>query len=231
MAFHHMHHRSNPLALALACGALGLALPPAAQAQDSPWSLRAGPAAVNFAARSGVEVAGTAVPGGEVQVQRNTTLAMELGYALDARWTTRLAFGVPPTTRLGAGGSLRALVPPLTGTLGRVQYAPAVLSLTCGLGDWAALRPYVGVGINYTWITASRDADLAGLQARSAWGSALQAGVDVPLGRQWSLFMDLRQVFVKTSASGTVPALGGPAAKASVTLDPLIAHLGMGYRF
>ena len=123
------------------------------------------------------------------------------------------------------------MVPPLTGTLGEVKYAPAVLSVTYGLGELGIFRPYVGLGINDTRIVSTRDGDLAGLRVKSAWGSLLQVGVDVPLDAHWSLFLDVRKVFVKTSTSGTLPALGGLAATADVTLNPRITHAGLSYRF
>jgi outer membrane protein len=43
--------------------------------------------------------------------------------------------------------------------------------------------------------------------------------------------MDARKIFVKTTATGAIPALGGPLATASVTLNPLVVHMGVSYRF
>lgn len=221
-------HTARQTLCALSLMAMAL---PAAHAGDSPWSLRAGPAQVSFDTQSTVEVAGAPVPGGFIEAEDRTILAFELGYRATDRWTLRLAFGVPPTSRLSTGGTLNTLVPPLTGTLGRVKYGPAVLSATWKLGDFGALRPYVGAGINYTHVFKTTDGDIAGLRIKSAWGSALQAGFDVAIDRDWSLFVDARKVFVKTTATGAVPALGGPPAKADVTLDPLIVHAGISYRF
>ena len=44
-------------------------------------------------------------------------------------------------------------------------------------------------------------------------------------------FADARKVYFETTASGFVPALGGAPVEASVTLDPLIFNVGVGYRF
>lgn len=204
---------------------------PAALADASPWSLRAGPAWVVWDASATVAVGGAVVPGGTAGAKDNTTLGLDIGYALNDRWTLRLAFGVPPTTTLSAGGTLRGMVPPLTGTLGNVKYGPAVLSATWKAGEFGAFQPYVGAGVNYTHVFASHDGDIAGLNVRSALGTALQAGFEVPLDARWRLFLDARKIFVKTTATGAVPALGGPPAKAWVTLDPLVVHAGVAYRF
>ncbi|MEN9890893.1 MAG: outer membrane protein precursor, partial [Pseudomonadota bacterium] len=207
--------------------------PPAAPATPatSPWTLRVGPALAAFHASSRVSVAGSPVPGAAIDLKDNVFLGIDIGYALDAHWTLRTALGVPPTTTLSAAGSLAGLVPPLTGTLGHVKYGPAVLSLVWSPGAVGPLRPYVGAGLNYTHVFSSSDGDIAGLRVRSAFGTALQAGVELPIGAQWSWFIDARQIFVKTRATGTVPALGGPPARADVRLDPLVLHLGLSHRF
>lgn len=202
-----------------------------ALAQTTNWFLRAGPAAVQFHAGSNLEVGGAAFPGAQSLVSNNTALAFEVGYSMTQDAAVRLAFGVPPKTTLTAGGALQSLVPPLTGTLGTVTYGPVILTATYSFGSSGAVRPYVGAGVSYLKVFSTGDADLAGLKVDSAWGTALQAGVDVPVTSNWSLFIDVRKIFVKTSATGTVPALGSPPVLASVKLDPVVIHAGIGYRF
>lgn len=219
--------RLMPVSLCVFLCGLGAA----AQAQESPWSLRVGPAVVGFSPDLKVSVAGAPVPGAKAKVANNTTLGVEIGYALTDRWTARLALGVPPTATVKGAGSLTALAPPLTGTLGKVKYGPAVLSATYRLLDSGPVRPYVGAGVNYTVVLESPDGDLNQLEAKSAWGSVLQAGFDVPVGERWSFFVDVRKVWVKTTATGVVGALGGAPARASLKLDPLLVHLGVGYKF
>lgn len=202
-----------------------------AAAQSSPWSLRVGPAAAFFDESSSVKVAGAKFPGAEIELENNSTLGIEIGYALTSDFTLRLAVGVPPTTTLKADGTLQGMVPPLSGKLGRAKYGPAVLSLTYGLPNLGAVRPYVGVGVNYTKIFSTSDGDVSGLRIDSGWGSALQAGFEWPLDERWSLFADVRKIFFKTKATGTVPALGNPPAEADITVNPTLVHVGIGYRF
>lgn len=202
-----------------------------ASAQTSPWSVRVGPARVTFHTRATLSVGGNAVPAAAVAASSSNFLGIELGYALTDAWTARLALGVPPTTTLSAAGSLTAMVPPLTGTLGKVTYGPAVLSGNYTLGNFGGFKPYVGAGVNFTVVMKNHDGDVAGLKVKSALGSAFEAGFDYPLTPRWTLFADARKVFVKTTATGTLPAIGGPDAVAHVTLNPVILHAGLGYRF
>lgn len=193
---------------------------------SSPWSVRTGPVRVVFSESATVAVNGANVPGANAQAKDNTSLGIDVGYALSDRWTLRTAFGIPPTTTLSGTGSLAA-----AGTLGRVKYAPLVVSVTWKIGEFGPIHPYVGAGVNYTRVISQEDGSIAGLKVKSAFGSALQVGFDVPIDTNWGLFLDARKMFVKTTATGTLPTMGGASADASLTLNPLIVHTGVFYRF
>ena len=93
------------------------------------------------------------------------------------------------------------------------------------------LRPYVGAGLNYTIVFKSEDGFISNLDARSAFGSVLQLGVDMPLDSTWTLSADARKIFLKTKADGVLPAMGGAAAHADVRLDPLVVFVSIGRKF
>ncbi|XAH21524.1 OmpW family outer membrane protein [Xylophilus sp. GW821-FHT01B05] len=200
-----------------------------ALAQTSPWSVRAGVAAIRLDTRSTVELpTGSVFPGGDLHAKNNTAVALEIGYAMTPDWTLRATLGTPPTTTLTSAGTLP---PAPTGILGKIRYAPLVFTATYGLGSLGPVRPYVGAGISYVWVMKEHSGDIAGLKADSAWGTVLQAGIEIPLSPQWSAFLDARKVFVKTTARGTVPAFGNVPGTARAKLDPAIYMVGVGYRF
>lgn len=81
-----------------------------------------------------------------------------------------------------------------------------------------------------------RDARVQGRCGRGAgreecMGQRAAGGVDVPLSNGWGLFLDIKKIYVKTTARGTVPAFGGPPAEASIRLNPLLVHAGISWRF
>lgn len=218
-----MQHTTTTLAAALLLAATATA----AQADEaSPWTLRVGAAHVGFSTQADVSVGGSPVPGGDASASSNTTLGFELAYDLTDRWTARFLGGIPPRTTLTGQGSLAS-----AGTLGKVTYAPAVLSLTYKLLNEGAVQPYVGAGINYTIVTKNQDGFISDLDTRSAWGSVLQVGVEMPLSPGWSVSLDARKIFLKTKATGTLPAFGGAPTRADVKLDPLVVFLSVGRRF
>ena len=204
----------------------GLLAATAASAQTSPWTVRLGAAHVGFSTKADVQVNGTLVPGADASASSNTTLGLELSYDITPRWTGRFLIGVPPTTTLTGTGALEG-----TGTLGKVNYGPAVLSATYSLLDSGAVRPYIGAGINYTIVFRSKDGFISNLDVKSAFGAVAEIGVDIPLDGGWSIGLDVRKIFLKTKADGVLPAMGGAAAHADVRLDPLVVFASIGKRF
>jgi outer membrane protein len=188
-----------------------------------PWWVHVGPARLEFQTKADVRIAGATVPGGGADASGSTTMGAEFGYHLTPAWSARLTFGVPPTAHLTGTGSLAG-----AGELGHITYAPAIASLTWSVPGLGASKPYVGVGINYTAMTKTREGAITSLRAKSAFGSVLQAGFDLPLGPRWGVFLDLKKIYLKTTVTGTV---GGAGAEASVRLDPLLVHAGVSYRF
>lgn len=53
----------------------------------------------------------------------------------------------------------------------------------------------------------------------------------LPLNERYSLFFDVKKLFLKTSASGVLPAMGGAPVSARVTLNPAVVHLGLSVNF
>ncbi|EWS65875.1 Outer membrane protein W precursor [Hydrogenophaga sp. T4] len=211
------------------CAALfaaGLLAATGAVAQTSPWTVRLGAAHVGFSAQADVLVNGTLVPGADARASSNTTLGLEVSYDFTPRWTGRLLVGVPPTTTLTGTGTLAG-----TGTLGKVQYGPAVLSMTYNLLTSGPIRPYVGAGVNYTIVFKSKDGFISNLDVKNAFGAVAQVGVEIPLEDDWSISLDARKIFLKTKASGSLLAMGGAAANANVRLNPLVVFASVNKRF
>jgi outer membrane protein len=211
------------------CAALltaGLLAATGAAAQTSPWTVRLGPVHVGFSTRADVRVNGSPVPGADAEASSNTSLGIEASYDFTPQWTGRLLIGVPPTTTLTGTGALAG-----TGTLGKVKYGPAVLSMTYNLLTSGPIRPYVGAGVNYTIVFKSEDGFISNLDVKNAFGAVAQLGVEVPLDDAWSISLDARKIFLKTKASGSLPAMGGAAANADIRLNPLVVFASVNKRF
>ena len=111
--------------------------------------------------------------------------------------------------------------------LGSVKLLPPTLTAQYHFTNPALgkLKPYVGAGINYTHFY---DADHAGFSSVTydyAFGTVLQAGADYKLTENIYLNADIKQVFLSTD----VTVNNSITAKAN--LNPVIAGIGIGYRF
>ncbi len=91
--------------------------------------------------------------------------------------------------------------------------------------------PYVGAGVNYTIVFRSKDGFISNLDVRNAFGPVAEVGVEWRIDRDWSVSLDARKIFLKTKATGVLPAMGGAAAHADVRLDPLVVFAAVGRRF
>ena len=120
------------------------------------------------------------------------------------------------------------------------------------------LRPYVGLGVTYTWFTDikadpdfetalnerfGRTLALANLspgptrvaaQARSDIAPVFNAGASVELSPRWSLSGSVSLLLLSTTAKITIDAANGDRLATSTTaldLNPVVVALLLGYRF
>ena len=104
---------------------------------------------------------------------------------------------------------------------------PPTLTVQYHFLPQGGISPYMGVGINYTWFYDVNPK--GGLQSASLdnnFGTVLQAGVDMAVSDRWFLNLDVKQVFLNTTAK-----LNGGAVTADLDLDPTLVGVGLGYRF
>jgi outer membrane protein len=118
--------------------------------------------------------------------------------------------------------------------IGSVKHLPPTLTLQYHFNPAGTVRPYAGIGLNYTRFSGVKlDAGtvLGGSVPlkvdRSSVGWAAQIGVDIQLAPQWFLNLDAKYVKIDTDIS--VKGAGIPVTK--LDIDPLLLSVGLGYRF
>ena len=112
---------------------------------------------------------------------------------------------------------------------------PPTLTLQYHFTPKAKVRPYVGVGLNYT-LFYNEDAsdgleDAIGdtkVKLKDSFGYAVQAGVDFDIGKNLFLNLDVKYIDIDTKATLTTGSL---VNKVKVSLDPIVAGVGIGMRF
>lgn len=204
-------------AVALAVGA------PAEALEQGDWFGRVG---VSHVAPDADSDTTPNVAGGKVDVDNDTQLSFTVGYMLTPNWAVELLGALPFEHDITGEGSLAALG--TIGTIGSTKHLPPTLSLQYHFAPRASLRPYAGVGINYTmFFDEEHTGLLAGesLKLDDSWGIALQAGMDIDITRDWFANLDLRWIDIETEATSSA------AGTFDVEIDPWVVSVAIGRTF
>ncbi|HSH29936.1 MAG TPA: OmpW family outer membrane protein [Thiohalobacter sp.] len=115
--------------------------------------------------------------------------------------------------------------------VGETKHLPPTLTAQYYFRPSAKVRPYVGIGVNYTTFF---DEDLessvlpnSNLDLDDSFGLALQAGVDIDLTGNWFLNGAVWYMDIDSDAS----IRGATTTDFDVAIDPVVWFAGIGYRF
>jgi outer membrane protein len=184
-------------------------------------------------------------------VDDNSQLGLNFVYFYDSNWAVELLAATPYKHDImvdtGAG----------VAKLGETKHLPPTLSVLYYFDTGSAFKPYVGVGINYTFffedsfnpaltgpdsptIVSISDGttvtpvgaplDVDDLNLSNSWGLSAQIGVDYDLGDNWSINASARYIDIDTKATFTAVD-GTVPGHVSVDVDPMVYSLMVGYKF
>jgi outer membrane protein len=146
-----------------------------------------------------------------------------IGFELIASTTKHTASGKTGTT--GAIGDLAS-----------TWVLPPTLTAQYHFNPKGKVRPYLGAGINYTifW-NEKASSGLTGavgpttVSMSDSFGWAAQAGVDIDVGRNLFVNLDVKYIDIDTDVTLRTTAIGTQKVRAN--LDPLVIGMGVGFRF
>ncbi len=181
-------------------------------------------------------------PGTGVELMPASTLVMSYEYYWSDHLSTQAALGIPPTHELQGTGTLAPF-----GVLGQgQQWSPALIAKWHFLEADAAWRPYLGLGVNYTWYRRSKITNTAfvdavygpdattQVSASSSWNAVYNAGVDFHLDANWSIGVSLTYSPLKTriTVNADHTAVGVPVTVITdVQTHTLVGVVNLAYRF
>lgn len=162
-------------------------------------------------------------PGADATVGSATTALFTYEREIAPNMGIELVLGVPPTVKAQASGT----VPFLGEVLSAKNVAPtALLNYHFG-APGSMLRPYLGVGVNFTRFTGATTPYGWRVSLSDSWGLAAQAGLDVALNKQWGLFASVAAVQVKSD----LVAVGASVLRSTIDFRPITYAAGVSYRF
>ncbi|ACT07023.1 OmpW family protein [Dickeya chrysanthemi Ech1591] len=163
---------------------------------------------------------------GSFNVNNNTQLGLTFSYMATDNIGVELLAATPFQHKVGVGG---------VGQIAEVKHLPPTLMAQYYFGQSAdKLRPYLGVGLNYTTFfdekfnQTGKDAGLTDLNLKSSWGVAAQAGLDYNLNKDWLLNMSVWWMDIDTTVKFKA---AGQDQSIKTRLDPWVFMFGFGYKF
>jgi outer membrane protein len=208
-----------------AIAALASSAPAAAKAGD--WLVRARAIVVAPNESSGPIL--PSFPGATVGV--STSVMPEIDFTYFA--TNHIGFElILATTKHNITGE-GTLAP--VGTLASTWVLPPTLTAQYHFIPDGHVRPYVGVGLNWTIFYSSGPSDAlvaavgpTDVSLSNSVGVAFQGGVDIDLSKTIFLNLDIKYITMGTNATLTTGAL---VNKVDVDINPLVYGIGLGMRF
>lgn len=190
------------LAALAACG-LG-----AVQAQESPWMVRFRATNLDMANKDSTPLS--------LSTNNKVIPEVDVSYFFTPNLAAELVLTVPQKHTVHSAA--------LASDIGSFKHLPPTLLLQYHFTGLQGYKPYVGAGLNYTDISSVNLPTGYSLDGHSV-GAAFQAGVDIPLDKNWSLNFDVKKIYIRTDVYS-----GGTSA-GTLKLDPIAASVGVGYRF
>ncbi|WP_113906778.1 OmpW/AlkL family protein [Aliidiomarina celeris] len=185
-------------------------------------------------------VAGLPANSTGVSVNNNTQLGLTFDYKLNSNWAVQVIAATPFSHDISGTGTLDGL------RIGETKHLPPTL-----MGQYyfnvsnSKFEPFVGVGINYTTffntkanaelvttleaIGATTATDRVSIKLDDSWGLALQAGFNYAVSETVGVHFMVSKIQLDTDAA--VRVNGTTIEQVNVTIDPLVAMLGVRWSF
>ena len=195
-----------------------LAVPAVVQAQeDNPWLVRLRALAVVPDESSTISSIG-----GRVTVGNSYVPELDISYFFNKNVAAEIILGVSRHI-IGAVGTSAGNL-----DLGTVWLLPPTLNLQYHLAPGQVARPYIGVGGNATLFFNVDPGAATNISYDTGFGLSLQGGIDIGKSEEWGLNIDVKKIFLSTTAA--VAALGTNVT-ADVDLHPYIIGVGVARKF
>jgi outer membrane protein len=181
-----------------------------------------------------IRVDGTGVAGTGVNVDDNMSLDISLGYMFTDNWAVELLADLSSKHSVSSQGLAGLGVPNGTDVVD-TNVLPPTLFLQYQFNPKGKIRPYAGVGLNYTLffndeLTGPAQAVLgaSNLDIDSSVGVAAQFGIDWELKNNWSFNIDVKYIQIDTEATFDT-AIG--RASVDIDINPTVFGIGFGKTF
>jgi len=162
---------------------------------------------------------------GEFQISNDTQLGVNFGYMLTDNFGVELLAATPFSHDVSLAG---------VGKIAETKQLPPTLVAQYYFGNsQSVVRPYIGVGVNYTnfydnEFTNDLGGALTDLSMTTSWGLAAQAGIDYQVSKNWLVNAS---VWYAQISSDVKFKLSGDTVVIGTDIDPWVYMVSVGYTF
>jgi outer membrane protein len=155
-----------------------------------------------------------------LSINNKTFPEVDFSYFVAPNIAAELILTYPQSQKLYSNGT----------QIGTLKHLPPVLTLQYHFNPTGTVRPYVGLGVNYTNFSevnfdpAVQNALHPGIK-HSSFGMAYQAGADVAISKGIYLNFDVKKVDLGTTVYSNHASVG------KFKVNPTLASVGLGWRF
>lgn len=109
--------------------------------------------------------------------------------------------------------------------IAETKQLPPTISLQYHFSPKKTLRPYIGIGVNYTkFFSEKATATITSIDLKDSTGLAAEVGIDGDINKTWFWNADLRYINITTTATTNLGDI-------SVDINPWVFSLGVGTHF
>lgn len=200
----------NVLKLAVLGIAISTAFPVMAQQAEGSWLVRA--RAVDVLFDNGQSDTVKAL---DVKAKDRWIPEADITYFFTKNIAAELVLTWPQNVNINAGST----------KIGQIKALPPSLLVQYHFTDLGAIKPYVGVGVNYTRFYNTHNFINGANIDKDSFGLVGQVGLDYVIDKNWSVNIDAKYVQMNTDVHLGATKLG------KLDLNPVTVGIGVGYRF
>ena len=175
------------------------------------------------------------------KIQEADTVGLAFTHFFTDNVAVELVGGIPPRHKIEGTGALSGY-----GEIGSAkQWSPAVLPKWYFFNADTKFRPYVGLGLNYTWFSDEKitnsafQTKLAGPGSKSnvstdgSLNPVLNVGATYAITKDWFVGLSVSYLPLKTTATIDSTTATGVhvVSEAKIKINPVVTFLNVGYRF
>lgn len=156
-------------------------------------------------------------------VDSNAQLGLTLSYMVHNNVGVELLLATPFTHDISATGTGATL-----GKVADTKQLPPTLSVQYHFSPQDKIRPYAGIGLNFTNFFDINVTDasntLTSLDLDDSWGLGAQLGVDYDIGNDWFINLDIRYINIETTGHSNLGDI-------DVKINPTVLSVAAGFSF